>query len=155
MFYISDVKVMDFMATASEAQLERDFKERITAANAKEANGIGDSITEHVNDLQLDQILYLKGLCKKINASEHAEVSKELEPLVQEDIPALRDAMVSDLSGHDLDHDITLSEQDALIKQHAALFAQLDLDSNWSSLQPRYQAFLEAWSDLKDPLGGG
>jgi len=145
-----------FAATATRAQRERDFGERLSAAKAPEAAGIGDSAIEHINRLVADQLAYLWSLRDLFVSLDRAQLAAELEPLIHEDLPALREELEArpswvSASAEGMNDGLgRLIAAEQQVKQSAELFARLEPDPDWLELRADYEMFLAVGSKLPE-----
>jgi hypothetical protein len=154
--YLDAEQYETFADTATRAQVERDFDDRLAAAKAPDAVGIGDSTADHVNGLAADQLAYLWSLRDLFTELGRFDLAPELDPLIQEDITALREALKTCLcwvsNSQDADHDSLgrLVAAERRVRNSAEFFARLERDPDWLELRSDYEMFLAVGSKLKE-----
>lgn len=154
--YLDAEQYETFAATATRAQRERDFGERLAAAKAPDAVGISDSAADHVNGLAADQLAYLWSLRDLFAAMGRSDLAPELEPLIREDITSLREVLKEcpswvstsgDGTGNAMGSLVAVERQ---IQQSAEFFMRLAHDSRWVDFHSDYRRILAVGSKLQE-----
>lgn len=154
--YLDAEQYETFAATATRAQVERDFGKRLAAAKAPDAGGIGDSTADHVNGLVADQLAYLWSLRDLFAGMGRSDLAPELEPLIREDIAALRETLKKRPSWISTSGDGTGNAMGALVaaerqvQQSAEFFMNLEHDHRWIHFRSDYKRILAVGSKLQE-----
>jgi len=154
--YLDAEQYEAFAATATRAQKERDFGERLKTAMNTDSLGIGDSTPDHINGLIADQLVYLwslRGLFKDLGRED---VAPELDSIIQEDVPFLLESLqkgrswLPEIADEEKDVLKSLISAEAKVLSSAELFSRLEYNPGWIGLRPDFDKFLRIGSKLQE-----
>jgi len=146
-----------FASTTTPAQQERDFAARLAAARAPDGAAIGDSLADHVNRLEIKQLVYLWGLRDLFATLGHGATAAQIEPLIDDEIPSLILALqrtpsggpATEGSGSPKNGEVlgVLLATERFVDESADLFAHLT-PPDWLELRPDWEEFLTLGTKL-------
>jgi hypothetical protein len=139
MLYLNSGALLEDMDELTPAQLEREFEERLSGRGSS-----AEAIQDHLNSLQLEQILLKRNLVEKARV-QGAEFVKDLADQVAEDTLSLKTALVqrsswlSQAPGSSVNALAMLKVTEQQIAQDTALFKELSQRAGNNILQKRFE----------------
>jgi hypothetical protein len=157
--YLDADRYEAFVSSTTPAQQERDFAVRLAAAKAPAGAGVGDPVADHVTRLEIEQLVYLRGLRDLFAALGQTSVAEQIEPLVRDGVLPLMEALrriptgllpARDEGGPE-EGDVLgrLLALEQSVQESADLFAHL-APPEWLELRPDWEDFLTLGNRLPE-----